>query len=194
MDLLQYAGGQNVNRGYGQNIYSGSSGRGGIDPNRVHRRKGDFSNRLISIVDNPILLNDTSNMAFRKKDDDATLNEYEQHDSADIYESLPSPSDPVYSEKEHKNHQHDSQTANAGRSKGHRPQLAAKTAATGADGSASKDPHDSNNVEANGPIIPEHNDLHHVITDNSYLLPDVDTNLIDVGQTGTRNDSKFSFF
>ena len=47
-----------------------------------------------------------------------------------------------------------------------------------------------NNVDSGIPLISEHNELNWTSHDNGYLLTDVYTNLIDVGQSATRNDSE----
>lgn len=183
---MQFSGGQNFNRGYGQNIYNSYNGRD-IDSNiRLHQRKPSVSHsdRVIPLHDSAIIQYNSSNVhvtPIKKNADDSI---------ASVINVPVAPADPITSENEQK--PQILQATNIRRAKGQRQQLMTKAITTNYDqASEEKESHDSNTVDSNGPTISEHSELKHVITDNSYLLTDVDTNLIDVGQTSIRNDSKF---
>lgn len=199
-DLLQFSvGGQNLNRGgYGQNVYNSYNGRG-IDPNiRVHHRKLAVppyadNNRVISLSDDVLPPRNSTYhrlVASHQKDLDDTPEEH-------IRESLPSASTKpaIYAEDEPKNHAQI--LGNNRRSKDQRQSLVPKTINVIRGGnsvtSAKEVQQDSVNSDANSPYTSEHNELNHNINNGGYLLTDVDTNLIDVGQTGIRDDSKFYF-
>lgn len=185
-DLLQFSSAQNVNRGYGQNIYNSYTGRDISTNIRLHQRKPSisYSDRVIPLSDDAIIQYNSSNIHI------TPIKEGTGDAIATVINVPSALADPITSENEH-THQF-SEAANVRRAKGQRHQLITKAIITNFDSaSETKESHDSNNVDPNGPIITEHNDLNHVITDNSYLLTDVDTNLIDVGQTGIRDDSKF---
>lgn len=48
------------------------------------------------------------------------------------------------------------------------------------------------NLDVAKDVISKSNDLNEKISDNAYLLSDVDTNLIDVGQRNVQNGSKYT--
>lgn len=181
----------NFKTGFGQGVYDMTNGRNGNQNGRFHNRKPEISsdnNRVISIPDSH--QNRTNNRSLPQKKLMEDINE--PNDSADIYESFPSaPGDPNYVDKEHKYQQQTLELSNGRHSKVQRTPMMGKQIVGDLLSISSKDQqHNSKSIDSKNPIASDQNDRKHEITDTSYLLTDVDTNLIDIGQTGIRDDSK----